>query len=896
MRKILFILISLFLFSSTNWVNANWYWAHWEAKTIWDWATWCATDWDTTWWSPSFAPGPYSYDSHVIWESGINMRCEYWDSAAPDTLSVTYTAWWTNSAKVITVNAKDQGWSKLKQMILQQSKNWGAWTNVANWNGLTDPNNTLVTRTWTRSVSASWDNYKYQLITYDYAWNTTTFVNNTLIRFDTENPFTILWQFTSNPPVWNLLANNLPITIGYTPEFNRAPIIRIQWFFENKANCSNWFLPIENSNATSITFSNWYDEVKPWCDVVSGRRQYTLNITYLEDEAWNSVWTLGTNTPLRAFNYSVYANTTLMGISSVTTNELILNWNIANWSIKNLTLTLKDTFWNPIIPAPWISRTIDINWNVVNTMFLNQHERNWWNSVFLDKTAAPWSYLNRLPAGLISINSETSTDWTYNYRFKVYTPTSNQNFWQASDNLANFDINWMTFDANGTLWNIIAQWIWASTFSSKFSPLYYTSILWELVDNWISEWSIQNNSIFVTRNAWPSPLSFNLFVEYGSGTSNSQSNKLSLKFWKTSSPVTTLVWNWNPNASSYALPIEWNNNFFTKLQLLTGASINDIQNLYVSTHIWYTLDLHTIHYNSYVLWKSSYWGAIWTWNTYQSAVKIIWKTYTDKFNEILVWQEWNDVSILNWVVSKANLKSDVRKNVFSIIRNVPTNNGSRLVDSIWNFASNTDWKKLLQDTVLYFWWLAWANVTINWWTVTWNRTIIIEWWNAYITGNILTSWANGILWIVVLKDSNGNWWNIYIDPSVSQIKSILYADKSLISYNWIELWWNAAFSLLKNQLYIFGSVFSENTIGWSRASPLKCPYYITSCTSLDEAQKYDLNYLRRYYLQDTNSDWIWDTPAWWWTSVFWSGPNFKYPIVIKYNSQIQTNPPIIFKN
>lgn len=51
--------------------------------------------------------------------------------------------------------------------------------------------------------------------------------------------------------------------------------------------------------------------------------------------------------------------------------------------------------------------------------------------------------------------------------------------------------------------------------------------------------------------------------------------------------------------------------------------------------------------------------------------------------------------------------------------------------------------------------------------------------------------------------------------------------------------------LLKNQLYIYGSIVSENTLGGSRMSPPRCPSLVATCA---DAQQYDLNYLRRYYL------------------------------------------------
>jgi len=58
---------------------------------------------------------------------------------------------------------------------------------------------------------------------------------------------------------------------------------------------------------------------------------------------------------------------------------------------------------------------------------------------------------------------------------------------------------------------------------------------------------------------------------------------------------------------------------------------------------------------------------------------------------------------------------------------------------------------------------------------------------------------------------------------------------------------------LKNQLYIYGSIVSENTIGGSRMNPVRCPSLlsITNC-DMDTAQRYDLNYLRRYYLYEGN--------------------------------------------
>jgi hypothetical protein len=71
-----------------------------------------------------------------------------------------------------------------------------------------------------------------------------------------------------------------------------------------------------------------------------------------------------------------------------------------------------------------------------------------------------------------------------------------------------------------------------------------------------------------------------------------------------------------------------------------------------------------------------------------------------------------------------------------------------------------------------------------------------------------------MLGIIVLKDKAGNGGNIYIDPNITNINGTLFAEKSAISYDGTkELDGNTPISTLKNQLLIYGNVFSENTIG-----------------------------------------------------------------------------------
>jgi hypothetical protein len=573
-----------------------------------------------------------------------------------------------------------------------------------------------------------------------------------------------------------------------------------------------------------------------------------------------------------------------------------------------MTITLKDSFWNIIIPASWISRTIGIIFNTNHNLYLNQYN-NTWNAVFLNKTTDSVNYLNRIWTWNnidTTFSGEISTDWTYNYKFKVYTPT------YSADNKA-YDF-WLYF--NNISYNIGDNIIWTTlsninwwTFNFNYKPIYYTTISWDIRTDWFIEWAQQKNSIQVSENWSNSTFNNKLYLEFGSWTSNNINSSLNLKAW--SDPWSlNLVWEWNWNSITFNNPFK--NNFttlnypvFTNLLLQTGWILNDIQNSYFSTHIWYEINdpnwwpsTIPVVYNSDIYWKDSYWGMIWTGWIYASALKIIWQTYSTKYSEILTWQSWTDIKLVNWGLIKSSLKTEVKRNAYNIIKNI-------FMTSSWNTINNSDlmdntnWIKLLSWSMIYFNWLNWDNILINNpLTFDWNKTILIEWGNLYIKWNIDVSWSKSMLSIVVLKDSNWNGWNIYINPDVKYIKAVMYADKSLISYDGIkELDWNTNFSVLKNQLYIYGSVFSENTIGWSRADPFKCPYYVTSCPDQETAQKYDLNYLRRYYLKDTDSDWIWDTPAGWsWSSYFAStSVNYKYPIIIQYNPLIQTDPSILFK-
>lgn len=893
MKKIIIFLLSYFLLGSIS-VSANRYWAH----SVWHGASWvtsCNQDgqwvaWICAqiWWVPAVWTAwacPHPWETWSWTAPTWNMTCLYWDQEFP-TVTTTYpTNVWRNWTQTIILTSSDTWWS------------WIASTKWCEWAWCT-PSTTYVsgiTKTWNYV-----DTIRFQ--TWDVAWNASA-IWSVIVKIDNTPP-TVATNITSIVPNngSNILADNVKNFWITTNSGWGSPITSVLVYFEDY-NSTNSFKATSNECISSCiqNIQNVDNSLTPdWW------RDYSLRIAQICDEAWNCAWSDIDTSNLATYTYHVFSDISDIDWS-VVTNDLTNISNIADWTVKNLTINLKDWFGNKIVPLTSIWREINFTFDTDNELYLDEHlkENNW---VYLNTTTDPSNYANRISIwpDTTPFPNQTSFDWNwnYNYKFKIYTPTNNvydKAFW-------NLVFNNILVNVNDDIYVNPGEPISSSTFDARFLPIYQTAISWGIEEDWMMEWTVQSSNINLSKTWTIDPLSKTLYIEFWSWDTNTINSKLDLKYSSTPSTVTISVWEWNLNYTTFKSGYTWTETYpiFTKLLLQTWWTLSDIQNSYFSTHIGYSLDWNDVVYNWDVFWKDNYWGPVGTWWTYASVLKVIWKTYTQSFTEILEDQAVNEVNLLNWMITKSSLKTEVRRNAYNIIRNTTETNSWNTINNS-NFLNNVDWAKLLNWTMLYFGWLGWKNVTLNSLTFDWNKTILVEWWNLYITWDIDVTWYKSLLSIVVLKDIYWSWWNVYIKPNVKSIKSIIYADKSIMSavdtnLDWTiqeseEHDWNTWFATLNNQLYIYWSVFSENTIWWSRATPLKCPYYVSSCIDQDLAQKYDLNYLRRYYLKDTNNDWIWDIPAWGWTSYFGpTSPYYKYPIVIEYNPLIQTDTPLIFMN
>ncbi len=249
--------------------------------------------------------------------------------------------------------------------------------------------------------------------------------------------------------------------------------------------------------------------------------------------------------------------------------------------------------------------------------------------------------------------------------------------------------------------------------------------------------------------------------------------------------------------------------------------------------------------------------------------------------------------------TRAWLLENVKKKIFEI-----NNRQDRwcTINSIDVNYENTDectftveWEKIT--------FIEW-NVKILWGTLNSKRSIIVRGGSIEIIWNISTKDSNGQLFLASIsndwlenitlgndeeiRDSNKKGW-ISIDQKVTNVDAFILAQWPLVSSNFEKIVTNySRDDQLLNQLHIYGSVFSLNTIGGSKA--WKCPYIEQwDCEAWsDESKVYDLSFLRRYtlidwatvgyddskipYNPDFNSDWFW------WVLGSWGCEYFKDPV------------------
>ena len=744
------------------------------------------------------------------------------------------------------------------------------------------------------------------------------------VRIDMDTPeFGDLTTTLPVPNDWSKLLADIHNVIITAVRDWWAPITLIEWQFENYSttnsywpvlqstsdlNSWSWEILSINANMTNVDRNrdaDWY-------------RQYSFKITKVRDEAGNEITDSLTWVWLPNILYYVFANASDLswGLWSydVTTNELNLATNVADGSNKDLVIILKDTYGNKIVPASDINREIDFNFNVSNNLALNQF--NWgWDAVYLDTPTNPWVFNDRLSSnGLFthrSTDSAPSTDGSYKYTFKVYTPTylsgaTDGRQWANGDmTIHNIDYN-IRQTAPAYIWTSYSWTVIDSNIDFLFKPLYQAMFTWDL-SLWIFADTVQSAILNIT-SANATTIS-NSFIRLWFGQTNGASNNVV-------HPNYNLIY--NPNATTPVTIAEWhqwgNINSLHNLWTLPGNKTFDVKitqeswpvdttlPTYVSSHIQYDIDGKTVAYDSNTIGKDRYVHGTNLVNTSQVWLKVMWRIQSKNQTDLTTGQSWTDLYAL-WDNSKANLRELIRKQATLEIKNVAWATSWIVTDLTGNtWSVSNGWTRLRKNTILYYDLVPGTNLQI--WNgvdlvASWVKTIIARWWNVYMKNNITYSDnSSDMLWIISLTDNAWNGWNIYLDTQVTNLVGIYYADKAMISYDGVnEIDWSVWTTILKNQFYLYGTLFSENTI-WGSIIP-KCPYYVPNALcDTNEARKYDLNFLRRYFTYDNNDvdtleNNIYNSGIWYFS---YGNPNFKYPMVIEYNSNIQSTPPPLFEN
>jgi len=862
-----------------------------DANSWIDYTMWC--EWSTC--------NPSAWNTWITINKSANynnvIRYQTWDNAWNASLIWTLEIKIdTNPLTVVDDYVYDWVWINLSSVTitLDPVDTWSSWIDYTMW------------CEWSGCIPSGWNTWivinksapyndfiRYQ--TWNNAWSASP-IWELELKLDIVKPIAsdISW-------FWKILSwtyfnadNSKDFSLAVSDSW-AAPIVSIKWYFEK-----------QNVVATDLNITTTWQFVSSVNGVLSlatqdvsivdngvsdphlwNSREYTFKVTEVKDEAWN----LMIVSELPTYNYYVFASNIDSTNSSILW-ETNFDDEVADWiTEKILTVDLKDQFNNKIIPveqSDWTpERDILLTANFTNTLYKDQYNLSWDSGIQLtefDENIYSFAWANIVTP----ISNINNNDGVYNLKFKVFAPTYEAlaTNWREFA-LWNFQINNIRVDVSDYTWDEPVNFSWPSL-DFQFKPIYYISTSWELTNSWFTEWTTQSWTIDISQNWAINPTIDGLYyvkdwLNKGSFTGSWKITQAPT-FW--SSDISTLSI-WTKFLDTFNISTTYILN--TLFTLNDASSRDDIVGVQLYWYIKYTVWWEVITYEVDNL------------NTTNAqnfeSIKIFWITNIDedKQRDLVLDQNEKDVQNLAWEITKSNLKRDIRKNAINTVKVItPSTWLNPLIDDLsgttWDESNDDNGWDVLWD-ILYFGGLLWDNVVLDAVTgLAWRKTIIIRWWNLYIKSNVINNWNSDLLWIIVLEDEDWNWWNLYINNDVAQVDAVIYTDKSIIGFNdfYWEIDWNINSTVIDKQLYIRWSIFSENTI-WGSRIPIwdgwpVCPFYTESISwfvcDITEAQKYDLNYLR---------SWVGVSPNF--TPSSWN----NYPVIIKYNSRLQSTPPPLFE-
>ena len=554
-------------------------------------------------------------------------------------------------------------------------------------------------------------------------------------------------------------------------------------------------------------------------------------------------------------------------------NKITYKWNntCKNWTSISWTLLINNS---------WINYTVA--WN--HKLYVCAID-NTWNIKEVNKNFIiyPWDLSDNKTYIEASTNGDkvaNNNDY-YNYTLNLMDKYGNKIYNKDLD-LLEYSVNpsdkiLYTSMINTPSWNSalhlkipssLSDNNWKINFTIKsLSPWEFTQRFKLSINNWWNTY-IDNSSITTIyeveksnkTNLFKQPLIWELSVtEWWNTPEIWKDQKYKIKLNLTDNkPLLFSNWKLNISESTIVNKVNWhfwntfwwvNNNFWNNLNtyLWFSWSIDANDNILTAVKLW--LNKLVVSYTLWWQYIEYYLNDFWTnWCSLKTLwLKVLWTLQWD-WKSSITWQESNFSDLSKW-----ELRSIIRINAFKLIKWL----------SSWDIVN---WIKYID----------WQNIELSWDNL-WFETIIVKNWNVIINWDLNIS--NKKLWIIVLKDNYlidsdyNKKWNIYVDKNVSKINAIIYADWAFRSAK--SNWTSYLDSELNNKLIFNWSLFTRNTIGWAvKANTEYLLPWWKKTNNFDLAEIYDLNYIRKVD-NSCNID-------------------EDYSFLIKYNSSIQTNPPIWF--
>lgn len=734
-------------------------------------------------------------------------------------------------------------------------------------------------------INSNWYRpYSWDIQTLNLSWN----------PVETDKICDMVWNCISTPtPDFKLVANspilaqNLNLTSWYNWIKHNLNSI-YEWNISNLYDDYNSVVNFEDIYWNAIVAVSWVKKIK-------------LNSSFD-----NTLWCNQYNSPNDwdcidfAFRNQIDNNLITWYTHDVAAEKHIFNYIIDQYSqfkwILNIEIKSAIPTKNEYLTLWWDK----LYWNLSAKLKLNNL------NIKVDNLTNYWGiWENPSSLELATVWNQAEYKWNpiinYNKIDNIYPLVEGQEKPINISNLVNWDshLSWYKLETK----------LWTNNMFMQFNNIYllwWNVYTWWIIPEWHDTYDIIKNIYSSIYWYWYLPYSWNDdFIFTPKTVWWITSSNTNLAFY---SKLNYRVWNWTKEAIIPSIQT-----WFSSFWIHSPSDFSD-SSLYNSNSsiIFAELDIRWISQTR----NSTLWTSNWAW-----AVN------TDNS-----FKDFSSISLFD-------VKTEIKKNVVSLLK---WQDSSKWKVAWWYTLNNLTifpsdkWLSLQNWNILYF---KDTDIEINCsWVceINWKKTIIVENGNIFLNSDMKYSNKDSIIWfILVWNSSNWNKSQFRIAEKITNWVWIIYSDWPIVSVkndnSKVYDWSNITNTSLWNQLYWKWSFATRNTVWWAiKNNTWNCPYwtpeYQSSACTVEKAQSYDLIYLRRYWRIDKSYYWVTNSPMWdlkvplnldkiniqtawgdsyskisWWisTKTNWNlekpvNYNPNSPLIIEYDSNLQTNPPIWF--